>query len=468
MRKNHSKLRKVLPLVLGLAVGGAGVANADTWLRTDSIALTNYLQTITLTPDSKKDLAKLVENQNAKVIDPREGVKNILTYIEKVGPYSENEKAFLIGRYQKFLRELEKEKPDESYNSSLKLLNEAVKDRVLDSQGDRLYEDNRWKIKPGKYMIKYGNDKWSVPVFVDIKLAGRKKLEKEIVLPLPKVQEEKKYVPCPYLSKVEIKEKEEDYELPLPEVKKEECKKGIITYTEEMPEVSLQPPYSICKEKKLPLPETPKAAEIQKEKEVSKALTPYAEVSEPEKAKVVEVPKEKRERESFFSLIAQGASNIAFDAYTGSLGARYNFNKYLGLGLNLDVGFGLDKLVDSYSGPLSCGRIAVGSVTDTNKFSIGGSLEGQIGLAILGAGVDYKTWMTKTVEQIIMEGCGNVLKSNTNTTPNRQIFAKVYGGVEIPITENWKLGAIAGYNWKDGMYAGLRTGFRLNNYKKKK
>ena len=460
MKNNHSKLRKVLPLVLGLAVGGSGVANADTWLRTDSIALTNYLQRITLTPDSKKDLGRLVENQNAKVIDPREGVKNILSYIQKVGPYSENERAFLIGRYQKFLRELEKEKPDEFYNSSLKLLNEAVKDRVLDPKSDRLYENERWKIKPGKYMIKYGNDKWSVPVFVDIKLAGRKKLEKEIVLPLPKVHEEKKHVPPCELSTVEIKEKEETYELPLPEVK-EECKKGIVTYTEEMPEVSLQPPYPICKEKKLPLPE------VLGERAVSKALTPYAEVSEPEKAKVVEVPKEKKGKENYFSLIAQGASNIAFDAYTGSLGARYNFNKHLGLGLNLDIGFGLDKLVDSYSGPLSCGRIAVGSVTDTNKFSIGGSLETQLGPVVLGAGLDYKTWMTKTVEQIIMEGCGNVLKSNTNTTPNRQIFAKVYGGIEVPITQNWKLGAIAGYNWKDGVYAGLRTAIRLNNHKRR-
>lgn len=174
-----------------------------------------------------------------------------------------------------------------------------------------------------------------------------------------------------------------------------------------------------------------------------------------EKTQAPETKKEKDYRSVW--LQAQQTANGDLTSYITSVGARVNPFKDadISFGANLDVGFGLDNLVDSYTGQLSAGRTASGTITDTNKLSIGGSLEAQFGPFILGGGIDYKTWVRNVVEQILD------VKSNNNSTPNRQVFGKAYGGIEVPLGDNVKLGVIGGYNGKDGAYFGIRGGVKI-------
>jgi len=166
------------------------------------------------------------------------------------------------------------------------------------------------------------------------------------------------------------------------------------------------------------------------------------------------------------SLIAQGNANSAFDNFGGSLGVRVNpfKNKEIGLGAALDIGFGLDKLVDSYYDVLTSRLSTSGSITNTNQSSIGASAEMQFGPFVFGGGIDYHTWISNSIANIIKDDV--VTKSNSDSTPNRQVFGKVYGGIELPITNGWKLGAVGGYDGGNGPYFGVRNVFRLNQPKK--
>ncbi len=152
-----------------------------------------------------------------------------------------------------------------------------------------------------------------------------------------------------------------------------------------------------------------------------------------------------------------------FNTYSTNAGIRVGNGKF-GLGATLDVGFGNDKLIDSYLGPLSAGRTAYGTVTDTNRMSIGGSVELQLAPFIFGIGADYATWLRTTVEQI-RDTDETVIKSNTNSVPNRQVFGKVYGGVELG-SEDIKARVLAGYQANQGFYLGAGTTIRLNRPRK--
>jgi len=174
-----------------------------------------------------------------------------------------------------------------------------------------------------------------------------------------------------------------------------------------------------------------------------------------------EASKQEKDYRSVY-LQAQQTASADLTSYITSIGARWNpFEKVdIGFGANLDIGFGLDNQTDSYTAPLSAGRTASGTITDMGKFSIGGSLEAQFGPLIVGGGIDYKLWTEKVLEQILSQS-GSVVKSNTNSTPNRQVFGKVYGGVEIPFGKNVKIGMIYGYNGRDDMFFGIRGGFKI-------
>ncbi len=161
----------------------------------------------------------------------------------------------------------------------------------------------------------------------------------------------------------------------------------------------------------------------------------------------------------YFSIIAGANSNIAFNNFGGSIGARYNFNDIFGVGALLDVSLGLDEQIDSYSGPLSAERVASGTVTNSNIYSLGLSAEMQLGPFIAGAGVDYSSWIKNVLEQISKGD--EILKSNTNSIINGQFFAKVYGGLEIEPVKGWKVGAMGGYDWKNGPFFSIRNNFRL-------
>jgi len=168
------------------------------------------------------------------------------------------------------------------------------------------------------------------------------------------------------------------------------------------------------------------------------------------------------------SLIAQGNTDFAFDNFGGSLGVRVNpfKNKEIGFGAGIDVGFGLDKLVDSYYDVLTERLATSGSITDTSRLSLGASAEMQFGPFVVGAGADYRTAISKSVANIIKDGV--ITKSNSDSTPSNKVYGRVYGGLELPITSAWKIGAVCGYDDGNGPYFGVRSVFRLNQPKKEK
>ena len=400
MRNSRSKLRKVLPLVLGLTVGTAYADNAvnDSVFNTptgDFIFVTDYMHKINR--NEKTNIDELVKGGNIKRIyamDPSEAIRSRTNFLNSKRAkqfYSQEERLNLIGRYKNFLNELSKQKISPSAKS-LEALSGAVSDGIINPEELGNVEDNIYAI------VKEGIDKKAGDYSVF------------------------------YLTRLTSEKTSSQYEARIKEL--ENVYNELAKKDEEQKE-------------NLPLPEIPKEEKKQREKKV------------------------KEGKEGYLSLIVQGTSNSVFDAYNGSLGVRVNpfKNKEIGFGALLDLGFGLDELIDSYSAPLSAGRTAYGTIEDTDKLSIGGSLETQLGPFVLGTGIDYKTWITNTVEKIL-DCSGDSVKSNTNAVPNRQVFGKLYGVAELPITDRWKIGTVLGYNWKDGVYAGLRTNFKLNNHKR--
>ena len=187
--------------------------------------------------------------------------------------------------------------------------------------------------------------------------------------------------------------------------------------------------------------------------------------------KIPSIPKESRKEKNNYtqlSLLAEANSNFGFDTFGGAVGLRVSpfKDKNIGLGALLDVNFSLDKAIDSYTDSLSSGRTAYGTINDTNANSIGLLAELQYGPLFIGGGANYQNWITNTLEQIL-DASGNLVKSNINSTPNRQVFGKIYGGVEFPIRDVWKLGANVSYDGRNGAYFGVRNTFRLNKNREK-
>ncbi len=167
------------------------------------------------------------------------------------------------------------------------------------------------------------------------------------------------------------------------------------------------------------------------------------------------------------SLVFGGNSNFAFNTFGGSLGIRVNSpkNKNFGLTALLDINGGLDQQTGStsvtYHDDVFNSDITMsGTKTNTNNFSIGGSLEINYSPFVLGGGANYNSWIENTKEQVSL---GNtILKSNALSVTNSTISGKVYAGLELPIGDNYKLGAITGYDSRNGFYFGLRNAIRLN------
>ncbi len=210
---------------------------------------------------------------------------------------------------------------------------------------------------------------------------------------------------------------------------------------------------------KLPLPEPPA------EKPVIVSVNPTPSIIPAPKYTPKETPKTEEPQSAYLSLLAQANSNIALNSFGGSLGLRFNPLKDVGFGVNFDANYSLDELIDSYNAPMSARRTAYGTITDTNIYSLGLSAEAQLGPVILGGGADYTNWIRKVLEQI-KDNDGTVLKSNTNSTSNGAFSGKVYGGLEFEPADGVKLGAIVGYDWNKGVYAGGRAAFRLGGKNK--
>ncbi len=235
-------------------------------------------------------------------------------------------------------------------------------------------------------------------------------------------------------------------------------------------EVSLEPPK--VQEHEVPLAESlPETAE--EEEKTEKVVLPET-AEEEEKTEKVVLPetalpeyteKERKTKSTPVSLIFGANSNAKFDSFGGTFGVRVNpfKNKKIGLGALMDVGGALDKQIDTYSRTFSNGRTFYGELNDKDIFSIGGSLEFQYGPLFFGGGIDSERFIREVIEQIRSVN-GNVLKSNTNSVSDRQVFGKIYGGGGIPIgkRKNLRIEGLLGYDASEGFYYGIRSSARLN------
>ncbi|MCK9568115.1 hypothetical protein M0R72_04145 [Candidatus Pacearchaeota archaeon] len=163
-----------------------------------------------------------------------------------------------------------------------------------------------------------------------------------------------------------------------------------------------------------------------------------------------------------WSLIVGANVNSDFDKYGLSLGARVNpfKNEKIGLGLTADVGFGLDKEIDSQRISLSRGKEFVGKINEIDNRSFGLSAEMQLYNFIVGGGFDYSKHISETNEKVIKGE--EVLESNTNSVSEGKVYGKGYIGLEFQPTEKFGVGATVGYHGRDGLNIGIRTKLKLN------
>jgi hypothetical protein len=164
----------------------------------------------------------------------------------------------------------------------------------------------------------------------------------------------------------------------------------------------------------------------------------------------------------YWSLTAGANTNTTFDNLEGNVGARFYPAKGLGFGVSADVGVGKDKVLDSYEDILIDSLRAVGTERGTNNFSLGLSVESQLGPFLLGVGASYNSRITeKTVE--LLEG-DEVIKSNSDSIFETGFSRKIYGGVEIPISKKFGVDVIGGYKFGksgSGAFGGVKLNFKL-------
>jgi hypothetical protein len=445
MENNRSKLGKVLSIVTSLATLGAVNTSAqDVWNRTwDTISLSDNKYEITLTPDSKTNLTYLLRQGNGKFVDPVIGTRNVIKYLQndRLKPFNERkftkeQREIEIARYAKILQELTKREIGSYYLASLDLLNEAVKDKVLESVKDGLYSNGKWNIYDGIFMLISSPDcnNWSYPIYLDLRLKENK-LEQA--------------VQNPALSPAQNPSKKEE----APKATEAECKPEIygLDLTKAIPQAGYYPP-NFC----------PKPDAGRKQDSSCYGGIPGVPLLLPEAPKEIpNIPKkgEKDKEEKDYRgirFLTQATSNLKANAYSLGFGAIFKPFKDadVGLGAILDVGLGLDRLVEEYTAPLSAERIAYGTVTNANNLSLGLSAEAQVGPFFAGAKISYEQWIDRVSEEI-RDKYGTTLKSNINSKLDRQVSVDPYGGVEVPLGDKFNLRVIAGRNKRNGGWAGL-------------
>ncbi len=145
----------------------------------------------------------------------------------------------------------------------------------------------------------------------------------------------------------------------------------------------------------------------------------------------------------------------------GNLGVQIRpFDRRFAFGLMANVGFGSDKIINSYSDSLPFGIKTSGSETRTNRASFGLSAEIQEGPVIVGGGFNYTTSVDKTVSKIYQNG--EKISSNTNSTPERGIVGKIYSGIDFSFSDNFGVRTTIEYSGDKGLTANIGARIGLN------
>lgn len=149
---------------------------------------TKYDFILPLTPNSKIGLDSLFHSNQGEiyfeVLDGKKGLENILKYLSPENHSDGKDIAFKKYVKNKLLEDAKKNPSD---SLSLRLLNKAVKDGILDVQADILYVNGEWQIKDGIYVlsakskeIAKGDTTFkanSVPIILDIKTFNNEKFK---------------------------------------------------------------------------------------------------------------------------------------------------------------------------------------------------------------------------------------------------------------------------------------------------
>lgn len=150
----------------------------------DGVFGKTFLNKLELKPDSKIDLNNIFytlgkdkdkeKDLNFGVIDSQQGIQNIRDYIKSKGKLTGKEKAFV--NHLNFLEKYASENPSDP--ETIKKLNKALEDGVIDTQADLLYnlDKNEWDIKKGTYVLIAKNPEKSetVPVLINLDTHGDK------------------------------------------------------------------------------------------------------------------------------------------------------------------------------------------------------------------------------------------------------------------------------------------------------
>lgn len=142
----------------------------------EGVFLKNFCYNRILTPDGDFDLYDVFETPNGdvtcSVVDAKEGLRIGLKYLENKPKTGEN----LASRKQ---IEILMRKTPQSNANSVSLLERAVSDCRIDTKGDGLYVDGKWKIEGGKYVFRISSKNQTV---TDAK--GNKTIYKAHSLPI--------------------------------------------------------------------------------------------------------------------------------------------------------------------------------------------------------------------------------------------------------------------------------------------
>jgi hypothetical protein len=388
--------------------------------------------------------------------------------------YTNEQIDLLISKYKGYIAEIAKEKRGPNYSKSLEKLSKAASDGVL-------YPFELLDIDVGTYMIiKKGLDKakgeYSVPILV--RLGDGKALDRTqdfILLSNPIYNlslmqktsidalasggnvTSRKAVDAiagikniiTYLNRQKIKN-----EVP---TKSEVCEKPKVFYDE-------------IDGKKIFLDY---AGAPTKDDEISKAIKRdihKKQYSEPQDSivKTEEPAKEKKEGKTLWSLIFGGSSNAKFDEFVTSAGIMaYPFeDKDVGFGVVGEVGFGKKKEINSYEDSLFDNLTAAGTTEATNNYSLGASLEMGMGSVYFGLGMGYDGRIIE--DKVELREGNEVIKSNSDSSPEKERYAKAYAGWQTLKGKGFNMGIFAGYKWQgpdSKPIFGVRNNIKLGSRK---
>lgn len=138
-----------------------------------------------------------------------------------------------------------------------------------------------------------------------------------------------------------------------------------------------------------------------------------------------------------------------------------------GIGANVGLSFGPNETLGNYTEVLASGRTASGIIEKTNNISIGLNAELELfKYFILGGGVKFNNYTETVTERLLRNNVQ--LKQTTNSFAKTGITGNIYAGGKVPITDDFALEVLAGYDWDKSAYATVKAYIPIKSQNEKK